>query len=308
MKKICVIGSINTDLVVRVDQFPKPGETIIGQSFAAYPGGKGANQAVAASRLGADVLMVGKLGDDAYGEKYLEVFKENQVGFQAVGIERGVSSGFAVIAVNQRGENNIVIIPGANGQVDLTYIDQKWQEILEYDIFMIQLEIPIDTVWATIKRLKSHGKIIILDPAPALKIPQELFSYIDFITPNETEMQIISGREIRDTASLQEAAMSLIDQGVHGVIAKMGKNGAYVVTGETMFHVAGFEVDTIDTTAAGDSFNAGFAVALSQGRDLRECVLFANGVGALATTGLGAQSAMPTLYQVERLIERQGSN
>ncbi|MDN5276439.1 MAG: ribokinase [Clostridiales bacterium] len=302
MKKICVVGSLNMDLVVTVDRFPKPGETIIGREFATYPGGKGGNQAVALGRLGADVLMIGKLGNDLFGKQYLSNLKENGVVLDGVKIEEGASSGIAVIEVDSTGENHIVIVPGANGKVDRAFIEENWHLMEERDIFLFQLEIPIDTVLYAVKKLKEAGKIIILDPAPARILPDEIFLNIDYITPNETEMETLTGIRIEDVDDLKEAGHWLIKKGVKNVIAKAGKKGAYLVTSDDFVHVPGFSVKAVDTTAAGDSFNAGFAFALAQGKGIIESIRFANAVGAISTTAKGAQSAMPFLRQVETFI------
>lgn len=305
MKKICVVGSLNMDLVVTVDRFPEPGETITGREFATYPGGKGGNQAVALGRLGADVLMIGKLGNDLFGEQYLNNLKENGVVLDGVKIEEGVSSGIAVIEVDSTGENHIVIVPGANGKVDRAFIEGNWHLMEERDIFLFQLEIPIDTVLYAVKKLKRAGKIIILDPAPARILPDDIFLNIDYITPNETEMETLTGIRIKDVDDLKEAGHWLIKKGVKNVIAKAGKKGAYLVTSDDFVHVPGFSVKAVDTTAAGDSFNAGFAFALAQGKGIIESIQFANAVGAISTTAKGAQSAMPFLRQVETFMSRQ---
>lgn len=302
MKKLCVIGSLNMDLVTKVKNFPKPGETILGESFKTFPGGKGANQAVALGRLGADVLMVGKVGEDIYGTEYLEVLKNSNVKQDGIYIEKGVSSGVAVIQVSNKGENNIVVISGANGEVDKKYIESKWNTIKDADIFLFQLEIPMDTVIDTIKKLKAEGKIIILDPAPAEKLPEEIFKYIDYITPNETEIETLVGKSIEEEKDLREAAQILIDKGVKNVIAKLGSKGAAFINKVEYKKIPGFKVNPVDTTAAGDSFNAGFAFALAEGKDLEECVRFGNAVGAISTTALGAQEAMPTYEVVSRFI------
>ncbi|MDI6617811.1 MAG: ribokinase [Clostridiales bacterium] len=303
MKKICVIGSLNMDLVASVERFPEPGETITGKSFNTFPGGKGANQAVAAGRLGADVSMVGKVGDDLYGDMYLKVLKENNVKSHGVGIENGISTGIAVIEVESTSENNIVIIPGANGKVDVSFIDSKWDVICNCDIFLFQLEIPIDTVLYTLKKLKQFGKTTILDPAPARALPEEIFEYIDYITPNETEIEILTKMKIDSEAALKNAAGMLLKRGVKTVIAKMGKKGACIISNEMFEHIPGFRVDAVDTTAAGDSFNAGFAYALSNGNSLKDCVRFANAVGALSTTAMGAQGAMPSIDAVKMFLK-----
>lgn len=305
MKKLCVIGSLNMDLVTSVKDFPKPGETIFGESFKTFPGGKGANQAVALGRLGADVLMVGKVGDDIYGAKYLEVLRNNNIKQDGVLVEQGISSGVAIIQVNSKGENNIVVVPGANAKVDTNYIESKLNIIEEADIFLFQLEIPLDTVVALMKKLKLKGKTIILDPAPATKLPDEIFKYIDYITPNETEMETLVDRRIESDEDLKEAAQILFDKGVKVVIAKLGSKGAAIISEREYLSISGFKVNSIDTTAAGDSFNAGFAFALAEERNLEECVNFGNAVGAISTTALGAQEAMPTLEKVNEFISKR---
>jgi ribokinase len=303
MKNLCVIGSLNMDLVTTVDNFPKPGETIFGDSFKTFPGGKGANQAIALGRLGADVLMVGKVGEDIYGTQYLEVLKNNNVRKECTQIEKGISTGVAVIQVNSRGENNIVVVPGANAEVDIRYIESKWSIIEKADIFLFQLEIPMITVIDTMKKLKSQGKIIILDPAPATKLPDEIFKYIDYITPNETEIETLAEKKIESEEDLKVAAHILLDKGVKAVIAKLGSKGACIIKKDEYVKIPGFKVVTIDTTAAGDSFNAGFAFALAEEKTLEECVEFGNAVGAISTTALGAQEAMPNYELVSKFMD-----
>lgn len=302
MKKLCVIGSLNMDLVLRINNFPKPGETILGESFNTFPGGKGGNQAVALGRLGADVIMVGKIGEDIYGEMYIEILKNNNVKQDGVDMEKGESSGVAIIQVNDKGENNIVVVSGANGKVDIKYIENKWNLIKEADIFLFQLEIPIETVIYTVKKLKLLGKTIILDPAPAIELPDELFQCIDYITPNERELETLTGKSIGSEEELKKAASLLISKGVKVIVSKLGDKGAAVINNDGFVKIDGFKVKAIDTTAAGDSFNAGFAFALAEGKELKECVRFANAVGAISTTALGAQEAMPTYELVNKLL------
>lgn len=308
MKKLCVIGSLNMDLVTTVKDFPKPGETILGESFKTFPGGKGANQAVALGRLGADVLMVGKVGEDIYGTEYLEVLKNNNVNQAGIQIEKGMSSGVAAIQVSDKGENNIVIIAGANGNVDIKYIESKFAMIKEADIFLFQLEIPMFTVIDTMKKLKAEGnKTIILDPAPAGKLSEDIFKYIDYITPNETEIEALTGKSVEDEKDLKQAAQILIDKGVKNVIAKLGSKGAAVINKVEYKKIPGFKVNPVDTTAAGDSFNAGFAFALAEGKELEECIKFGNAVGAISTTALGAQEAMPSYESVMNFITNKNN-
>lgn len=302
MKKICVIGSINMDLTVLVQNFPKPGETILGKTFSTYPGGKGANQAVAIGKLGGDVHMVGKIGNDAYGTEYKEVFLNNNVDATGVSTENNFSTGIAVIEVDGSGENHIVVVPGSNSRIDTTFIDRQFDFLIKCDIFLLQLEIPLDTVLYLIKKLKAANKLIILDPAPAVLLPADIYAYIDYITPNETELGILTEKSISDVEEQKDAAKKLVEKGAATVISKSGKNGAYIIDENSITHVPGFSVAAVDTTAAGDSFNAGFAYSLSLGNSIYDSVAFANAVAALSTTKVGAQSAMPTLETVQAFI------
>ncbi|HBF35874.1 MAG TPA: ribokinase [Firmicutes bacterium] len=306
MKKICVVGSINMDLIVTANRFPQPGETLVGKEFNTFPGGKGANQAVAAGRLQADVRMVGKIGDDMYGAQLIHNLQENGVKTSEVMVDSNYSTGIAAIEVDGTGENHIIIVPGANGKVDIPLIDEKLDAMLEADIFLFQLEIPLETVIYAMRKLKEHGKTIILDPAPACPLPEEIYRFIDFLTPNETEIAMITGREIKTMTDIKEAAASLYQKGVGAVIVKAGSHGAYFFSKKDFFHCPGFTVKAVDTTGAGDSFNGGLAVSLAGENGVKESVKFANAVGALSTTAKGAQNAMPTLTQVTSLIKNQG--
>ncbi len=307
MSGICVVGSINMDLVATVERFPKPGETIIGKEFGTFPGGKGANQAVAAGRLYPSVAMVGKVGDDVFGEQQLKNLKQNGVDTRGVKAQTGISSGIAVIEVDKSGENDIIVVPGANHLVDREFIDSQISWMLEFDVFLFQLEIPLDTAFYAIQKLKEHGKMVIFDPAPAGTLPEKMYSSIDYITPNETELQILTGTEVFDETQLNRAALKLLSQGVKTVILKIGKKGAYLIREDQSTYVPGFKVATVDTTAAGDTFNGAFAVALAQGLPPEECVSFANAAAALSTTGKGAQVAMPQMQQVQFLLKHAQS-
>lgn len=291
-QKLCVIGSLNTDLVAQLEDFPKPGQTVIGNAFNTTFGGKGGNQAVALGKLGADVIMAGKVGCDAYGDNYLAHLKTCGVQ-SAVACERDISSGVAVIEVDKTAQNHIVVIPGANGLVDRAYIDKILPEIADCSVFLLQLEIPLETVVYAAKRLHGMGKTVILDPAPAVTLPDELLKSVDYITPNETETEIVSGMSIKNEDNLKRAAASLLKKGVKNVIAKAGGNGAYIINKEEFTHVPPYKVNPVDTTAAGDSFNAGLAFGLSRGLSLKDSVKIGNAVGGLATEAMGAQAAMP---------------
>ncbi|NLB89984.1 MAG: ribokinase, partial [Clostridiales bacterium] len=297
------IGSLNTDLTLTLPRFHEPGETITATSFQTYPGGKGGNQAVAAKKLGAQVLMVGKLGDDQNGDFYEGVLKTTEIPLE--GIERisGETSGMALIEVDAKGENRIAIVPGTNALVDKEQVDSLYEKLLEYDLFLFQLEIPMETVSYAMEKLHRAGKTIILDPAPAVPLPKEMYPWIDYITPNRGELALLTGMEVESSQQVVAAAKTLLSKGVGQVVAKLGAKGCLSVGKEGSIEGAGFQVDTVDTTAAGDSFNAGLAVALALGKKGQEALTFANGVAALSTTGAGAQGAMPTMEEVERFLE-----
>ncbi len=299
MKKLAVIGSVNMDMVVRVDHFPVPGETRTGDSFRVVPGGKGANQAVALGRLGADVWMAGMVGDDASGEAYLKNFRENGVGVGALGIASGETTGTAVIEVERGGENHIIIVPGANALCDDDWLQVTLPRIMDRDIFLFQLEIPHQTVFQAMRILKQSGKTVILDPAPACPLPDEIFPYVDYITPNETELAAITA----GIPGNPEARMhALRGKGVGAVIAKSGADGAYMLSAEGFRYARGYQVKPVDTTAAGDTFNAGFAYGLATGMGIYDAVAFGNAAAAISVTAPGAQGGMPTRDAVEKFM------
>lgn len=292
------------DLVTKVDRFPLPGETLLTSGISTFFGGKGGNQAVALGKLGADVLMVGKVGNDLYGQQYLQHLLDHGVKVEGVAIEPGTSTGTAIIQVDRAGENQIVISPGANDTLTPDYIDAKWEQIAACDIFLFQLEIPLATTMYAMKMLKQLNKVIILDPAPAAKLPDQMFSYIDYMTPNETEVKFYADRNQLYKFQLKEASNNLFRKGVGTIIAKAGESGAYIINSLELQHVQPYRVNVEDTTGAGDSFNAGFAFALAQERGLDEAVVTANAVGALSTRNVGAQSAMPTLEELNHFIHQ----
>jgi ribokinase len=303
MKTLCVIGSINMDLVAAVDRFPQPGETLTGLHFATFPGGKGANQAVAAARLGANVRMIGKVGKDAFGTQYLSLFDQEGVNREAVSVSTGAPTGVAVIEVNAQGENHIVVVPGANGEVDAAYLDSIRAGLEDSDLFLLQLEIPLGAIQALLPRLRQLGKTVILDPAPARPLDRSLLRNVDFLTPNETELALLSGMETDRPDRIRAAALCVLENGPRNLIAKAGRNGAYLVNRDTFLHVPGFPVNAIDTTAAGDTFNGALAAALARNTGLEEAIRFANAAAALSTTVRGAQAGMPGPDQIRRLMK-----
>ena len=303
MKKCAVIGSINMDMVLSVSRFPAAGETLTGGNFQTVPGGKGANQAVALGRLGAPVRMAGRVGDDAFGRRYLDHFRQNGVDVRAVDAVAGTATGVADILVNAAGENCIVIAPGANGLCDLEWLDRALEATADCEIFLLQLEIPLDTVAEAVRRLRKMGKTILLDPAPAVPLPEDVLAAVDFLTPNETELKAVTAG-LSEDAGIEERVRHLVGGSGRVVVHKRGADGAYIGTRDGSEHVPGFSVRAVDTTAAGDTFNAGLAAGLAMGWPLRDAVRLANAAGALAVTAYGAQEGMPSLEQAQALMAR----
>jgi len=288
------IGSINMDLVVRTPRFANPGETIIGHDFYTASGGKGANQAVAVGRLGVDVLMFGRIGNDFFGKNLLKNLEENNVGTKGVKIDNMLPTGTALITVDDNAENKIIFIPGANSAVCNSDISKLIPFFERAQILMLQLEIPLDIVVAAAKKAKESGIKVLLDPAPARELPGELLQCCDFITPNETEAQILTGIKIENSMDAKKAAEVLLEKGVRAVIVKMSSKGSYYYDGSTEILFSAYKVDAVDTVAAGDAFNGGFAAAFSEGKAIEETLQWANACGALSTTKPGAQPSMPS--------------
>lgn len=304
MKKLCVVGSINADLTMLLPRYAQPGETIHGLAFDIYPGGKGANQAVALATLGAPVSMVGAVGPDELGQRMQHNLNSRGVDTAHISVVT-VNTGAAMIVIsNESGQNSIMVYPGANDAVDIPYVESHMSAIDAADFLLLQLEIPLDTVLYLSRYAHSKGKTVVLDPAPASSLPAELLRSIDIITPNETELATITGLPCNDLAQREAACAQLHSRGVPCVVNKSGGEGAYLSDDKGFRHIPSFPVKVVDTTAAGDSFNAGLSFSLAQGHSIEESVLFANAVGGLATTGMGAQSAMPTYDECIRLINR----
>jgi ribokinase len=295
---IAVLGSINMDLVVRVPTFPRPGETMHGTSAAYHAGGKGANQAVAAARLGADVHFFGKVGDDATGQVLLDGLERNGVCVDAVERERRSASGLASIWVDERGDNAIALSAGANGRVDEAYLDRHLDEICGAEFLLLQLEIPGSLVQEALRRLPKGGLTVLLDPSPAQDLSRWSLERIDILTPNEGELLSITGRD-----DIDHAARQLLDRGVKHVICTLGERGAvwYSGQGDTV-RVSAPQVHAVDTTAAGDAFNGALVWAL-QSSPLLEAVRQAVVAGALATTALGAQPSLPDARTLSRWLK-----
>lgn len=305
MKKIVVIGSLNVDFVVNVKEMPLVGETLLASGFELIPGGKGANQSYALGKLGADVSMLGVVGDDAYAKMLLTSLQDAGVDISHIKTENGVSTGIALINVNQRGDNSIIVVQGANKCVTKEYIDCNLDLIKTCDIVIFQLEIPIETVVYAAEIAKKYGKTVILDPAPAPgPLPESLLRNVDIIKPNETELSILTGIEHAEN-HLKEASDLLKSAGVGCVMVTMGGKGVYVNPSEgAPCLIECDKVEVVDTTAAGDSFTAAVAVSLIHGKDILAAAAYANKVASLVVTRKGAQSSIPTLAEVEEFINR----
>ncbi|QQE75414.1 ribokinase [Brevibacillus composti] len=295
--KIAVLGSLNMDLVAHVHHLPQPGETIISSRFQTIPGGKGANQAVAAARLGAKVRMIGKVGGDSYGEQLLEGLAE--AGIDTEGIEREGTTGMALINVSDQGENQIVLVPGANNEVTVAYTAHHHDILTDCDVLLVQLEIPLDTVAYAVQTAHRLGKRIILNPAPAQPLPEEMLRCIDTLTPNETELELLTGMPVKTLPEIEAAAQKLLAKGPGRVIVTLGEKGALLARTDGTLHIPACQVAAIDTTAAGDAFTAAFAVAQSRGMADEEAIRFASKAAAIVVTRHGAQPSLPTLEEVE---------
>lgn len=295
--KILVIGSSNTDLTVRAACIPKPGETVLGSGFKVDAGGKGANQAVGAARLGAEVTFSCMLGCDAYGEQSIESFKKEKIDTSYIFTCPEEASGVALITVDAKGENCIVVASGANLKFSPSYFD-RIEGLEGFDLALAQLEIPVETVQYAASQCRSKGIPFVLNPAPAAQLPESMYADIDVITPNETEAEILTGIKVTDERSAGQAARCLCANGVKAVIITLGCKGAYVYSDGRGRLVKAWKVDAVDTTAAGDIFNAGFCVATAAGKDFDEAVRFASAASAIAVTRRGAQSSAPYYDEV----------
>lgn len=302
MGKILVIGSLNVDMVLNVDHMPAEGETILCDQMTLVPGGKGANQACAAGRLGADVTMLGAVGEDEYANMQRKSLTESGVDISALITKPDKPSGTAFITVNSRGNNSIVVIPGANGAFTREDIDANKRWIEECDAVIFQLEIPLDTVCYAAKMAKDLGKIVILDPAPVPDhFPEELYGYVDLMKPNETELSRLTGMP-SDLEHLDGAAGILKEKGIKNVLVTLGEHGVYLwEDGKDSRIIPARKVKAVDTTAAGDSFTAALTAMLLEGKTLREAAEFANKVSSIVVTRKGAQSSIPTMDEVRGL-------
>jgi ribokinase len=300
--RIVVVGSSNTDMIVKLPHLPKPGETVSGGAFSTAAGGKGANQAVAAARAGADVGLVARVGDDSFGEQAIAGFVGDGIDVRHVTRHPAAPSGVALIFVDDAGENCIAVAPGANARLTPEDVEAAEELITGAAVVVMQLETPIEAVERAAALAREHGVRVILNPAPARPLSDEILRNVSILTPNESEAELLTGIQVEDDAGAEAAARALVARGVGTVILTLGSRGAFVFESESGELVPSFEVQAVDTTAAGDVFNGSLAVGLAEGMPLAKAVRFANAAAALSVTRLGAQPSAPTRPEIESFL------
>lgn len=298
MSKILVVGSMNMDLVVKTDEIPKVGETLLGHELLQIPGGKGANQGVAIAKLGNDITFLGKVGKDSFGDELLASMKNSGVNIEHIERE-DTSTGIAVINVDKYGRNNIVVIPGANAMVDKEYLGRHLVTFEEAEIVVFQLEIPLETVKEGLKIAKETGKITILNPAPAMELDDEIISNIDILIPNEHELERMTNVEVIDDESILKASKLLLNKGIKQIIVTLGSKGVLYIDNKKNEFFNAYNVNVVDTTAAGDSFIGGFLTSYVEDRDIKKAINMGQKTAALAIQKVGAQSSLPNREEVE---------
>jgi len=301
MSKIVVVGSSNTDMVIKSEHLPAPGETILGGEFFMNPGGKGANQAVAAARLGGEVVFVARVGKDIFGQEAVVGFNREGINTDFIVTDPEQPSGVAIIMVDAKGENCIAVASGANNMLSPADVDKALAQIDVADVLLMQLETPIETIGHVAELGMQKGKTVILNPAPAQALPDELLARLDVITPNETEAEILTGIKVECTDDAAKAAQALRGKGVGTVIITLGSQGAFVLSESFSGLVPTRKVEAIDTTAAGDTFNGALAVGIAEGKAIEDAIAFANKAAAISVTRLGAQSSVPSLAELKSL-------
>ena len=296
---VLVVGSANMDLVVQCSRFPLPGETIFGNKFQMFPGGKGANQAVSCARLGVKTYFIGKTGKDELGKKLTETMRKDGIDLTNLLTDENEHTGTALITVDSNGQNEIIVISGSNMNLTSSDVREKRAVFAKAGVVLTQLEIPLETVIESARLAKENDSIFILNPAPAREIPEEIYSLIDYLTPNETELQILSNMMVSDENSAEKAAKLLLEKGVKNIIITLGEKGALLVN---PYHTELFttrRVDVVDTTAAGDAFNGALAYSFACGREITEAINFANKAASISVTRMGAQSSMPVIAELQ---------
>lgn len=301
--RLTIVGSLNMDLVIRSPRIPQPGETIIGSDFQTIPGGKGANQAVGAARLGGQVTMVGRVGEDAFADVLLNNLITAEIDSSHVLKDNEASTGVALIVVDDNGENIIVVASGANMRMTEGDVDAAETVIAKSDVLLLQLEVPLPVVKRAAQIARSHDVTVVLNPAPARDLPLDLLGFVDVLVPNESEAALLTGMPSDGQSDLEKAAANLLKSGVGSVVITLGKRGAYLASPDFDSKIyEAFSVQPVDTTAAGDAFMAGLAVNYGEGKSLAEAVCWGNAAGALAAMRFGAQTSLPERSEVEGLL------
>jgi ribokinase len=301
--RIVVVGSSNTDMIIKLDRIPRPGETILGGQFVIAAGGKGANQAVGAARAGGQVTFVARVGQDMFGDQAIAGFQADGINVDYVFRDRSAPSGVALIFVAQDGENSIAVASGANGRLSPADVRKAKPALAAASVLVMQLETPLDAVQVAAELAAKAGVRVILNPAPARPLPDELLQRVSILTPNETEAELLTGARVDSEATAARAADRLLAKGIPTVIVTLGARGAPVTTREGQELVPGFPVQAVDTTAAGDVFNGALAVALAEERPLADAVRFANAAAAISVTRLGAQPSAPMRKEILKFLK-----
>jgi ribokinase len=302
---IVVIGSSNTDMVVQAPHIPRPGETVLGGQFTMAAGGKGANQAVAAARAGGTVTFIARVGDDLFGRQAIDGFKRDAINVEFVSRDRNAPSGVALIIVSAEGANSIAVAPGANGKLTPADVKAAEKVIKAADVVILQLETPLDTVAAAVEIASAAGVSVILNPAPAQPLPDDLLRRVAILTPNESEAQLLTGIEVNGREGARRAAEALITKGVRTVLITLGAEGSLIASAGNSEVVPAFRVKAVDTTAAGDVFNGSLAVALAEKKPFPDAVRFANAAAAISVTRLGAQPSAPHRNEIEDFLRER---
>jgi ribokinase len=302
--KILVLGSSNVDLILKVPRFHNPGETIMGENLVTVFGGKGANQAIASKRLGGKTAFITKLGDDHYGQTYRWYLIKNGLDQKGILKDNELPTGIALIELNPKGENRIIVSPGANGSLsekDLKRLTPLWKGI---NVFVTQLEIPLPTVKMGLRMAKDQGALTLLNPSPPIRLESDILSWVDFLVPNEWEAQYLTGLEMKKNEDITKMAMRLLDMGIRNVVITLGPKGLFFKNKTEEIWIEAFRVNVVDTTAAGDAFMGALACGLSENKPIQEVLRLANAAAALATTKLGAQPSLPLRKEVGAFLSK----
>lgn len=306
-KRILVLGSSNVDLILRIPRFHQAGETILGENLITAFGGKGANQAIAARRLGGDVLFLTKLGNDHYGQSYRRYLIENKISPRTILKDKNTPTGMACIELNSKGENRIIVSPGANGSFSINDIRRCSPLFKKIKVFVTQLEIPVDTVRMGLKMAKKYGALTLLNPSPSRPPSAEILTLTDFFVPNELEAQSLTGLKMEESQDIPRMASKLLKMGVKNVVITLGPRGLFFKNPNEEIWMKAFKVKVVDTTAAGDTFMGAMACGLAEAKPIREVLRLANAAGALATAKLGAQPSLPFRNTLENFLSKQGA-